>query len=113
MYTTLQFININVELQLAKNPLSTNKLHVTSSEPDEHYRTYCQAFHFSFKATFFSRHILLKLPGRDGSWMGDYTTCGSCHLVHAARFALAPRLFQHCDRCVSIQTRLGLLVYYI
>ena len=30
---------------------------------------------------------LLKLPGRDGSWMGDYATCGSCHLAHAARFA--------------------------
>ena len=27
---------------------------------------------------------LLKLPGRDGSWMGDYATCGSCHLAHAA-----------------------------
>ena len=41
------------------------------------------------------RSIPLKLPGRDGSWIGDYTTCGSCHLAHAARFALAPCLLQH------------------
>ena len=26
----------------------------------------------------------LKFPGRDGSWMGGYATCGSCHLAHAA-----------------------------
>ena len=36
----------------------------------------------------------MKLPGRDESRMGDYATCGSCHLAHAARFALAPCLFQ-------------------
>ena len=36
----------------------------------------------------------LKFPGRDGSWMEDYTTCGSCHLVHATRSAHAPRLLQ-------------------
>ena len=45
--------------------------------------------------------LTLKLPGRDGSWMGDYATCGSCHLAHAARFALAPRLLQCYDRGVS------------
>ena len=43
----------------------------------------------------------LKLPGRDGSWMEDYATCGSCHLAHAAVFALAPRLFQCYDRQAS------------
>ena len=46
-------------------------------------------------------HSYLKLPGRDGSWIGDYATCGSCHLAHAARFALAPRLLQRYDRWVS------------
>ena len=43
----------------------------------------------------------LKSPGREGSWMGDYATCGSCHLAHAARFALAPRLVQRYNRRVS------------
>ena len=32
------------------------------------------------------------LPGWDGSWTGDYATCGSCHL--AARITLAPHLLQ-------------------
>ena len=39
-----------------------------------------------------------KLPSREGSWMGEYSTCGSCHLVHAAQSALAPRLLQHYDQ---------------
>ena len=43
----------------------------------------------------------LKLPSRDRSWMGDYTTCGSCHLAHTARFALAPHLLQRYDQWVS------------
>ena len=57
----------------------------------------------------------LKLPGRDGSWMGDYASCGSCHLVHAARFMLhvAPRLLQRYNRRVSRTNLAGLLVYYI
>ena len=39
------------------------------------------------------------LAGGDGSWMGDYATYGRpCHLAHAARFALAPRLPQRYDR---------------
>ena len=45
---------------------------------------------------------ILKLPGRDGSWMGDYATCSHCHLVHAARFAHAPHLLQCYDRLESI-----------
>ena len=40
---------------------------------------------------------ILKLPGRDRSWMGDYATCGSCNIAHAARLALAPRLLQRYD----------------
>ena len=57
--------------------------------------------------------LALKLPGRDGSWMGDYATCGSCHLAHAARFALAPRLLQRYNRRVSCTNYASLLVYYI
>ena len=57
--------------------------------------------------------LCLKLPGWDGSWMGDYATCGSCHLVHTARFTLAPHLLQRYDRWVSHTNSAGLLVYYI
>ena len=42
--------------------------------------------------------LSLKLPSRDESWMGDYATCGSCHLEHIAQFALAPRLLQRYDQ---------------
>ena len=62
------------------------------------------------------RHFSLlnfKLPGRDGSWMGDYATCGSCHPAHAAWFALAPRLLQRYDRWVSRTNYASLLVYNI
>ena len=55
----------------------------------------------------------LKLTGRDRSWTGDYAACGRCHLAHAARFALAPRLLQRYDRWVSRTNYAGLLVYYI
>ena len=41
---------------------------------------------------------VLKLPSLDGSWKGDYATCGSCHLAHAARFVLVPHLLQRYDR---------------
>ena len=58
-------------------------------------------------------HLKLKLPGRDGSWMGDYATCGSCHLVHTARFTLAPRLLQRYNQRVSRTNSTSLLVYYI
>ena len=35
----------------------------------------------------YEAHKELKLPGQDGSWMGDYATFGSYHLAHAMRFA--------------------------
>ena len=34
----------------------------------------------------------LKLRGCDGSWMGDYATCGSCHLAIRASSTFAPAL---------------------
>ena len=33
--------------------------------------------------------------------MRDYATCGSCHLAHAVRFALAPHWLQRYARRVS------------
>ena len=43
--------------------------------------------------------------------MGDYTTCGSCHLAHAVQFALAPRLLQHYDQWVSQTNWLSSLLH--
>ena len=34
-------------------------------------------------------------------WDGNYATCGSCHLAHAAQSAHTPRLLQRYDRWVS------------
>ena len=61
--------------QKARN--TVNSAQVKSIEPEEKK---------------FKRKLDLKLPGRGGSWMGDYATCGSCHLAHAARFLFAPAL---------------------
>ena len=48
----------------------------------------------------------LKFPGRDRSWTGDYATCGSCHLAHAAQSAHAPRFSSVTIGEYPIRTRL-------
>ena len=48
----------------------------------------------------------LKFPGRDRSWTGDYATCGSCHLAHAAQSAHAPHFSSVTIGEYPIRTRL-------
>ena len=40
------------------------------------------------------RDVKVDRSGRKQDGRLRYRTCGSCHLAHAARFALAPRLLQ-------------------
>ena len=60
----------------------------------------------SWAISVFSYFIKLKLPGQIRSWMGDYATCGSCHLAHPsanrAGSTFAPALWS-----VSIPYELG------
>ena len=45
--------------------------------------------------------LISKFHCWDGSWTGNYATCGSCHLAHAVQSAHTPLMLQRYDRWVS------------
>ena len=49
---------------------------------------------------------ILKLPGRDGSWMGDYATCGSWRPSWAPRAIRASSTFAPGSGEYPVRTRL-------